>query len=233
MPDHEVWVLVSDGSYLMMNSEIATSVRLGKKLNIVVLDNGGFGCIDRLQRSGGAPRSTTSSLPARGLVLPATPRASAPIRARSRALPSSKQHSPRYGPRAELRSPSSPLTLPRARMPAGRGVMSRSPRYPTAPRSPPPAPPTIWFAPSLTLPSPGCQPDGTSRGPPTNGWFGCSPEDVGEGSVGAGSGLILPGSEPRPKSLHSPIVGSCETALETNSGRYGGKPSFALARPSG
>src|SRR5580700_8439204 len=37
------------------NSEIATSVLLGKKLNIVLLDNGGFGCIDRLQRScGGA-----------------------------------------------------------------------------------------------------------------------------------------------------------------------------------
>ena len=39
----------------MMNSEIATSVTLNKKLIIVVLDNGGFGCIDRLQRScGGA-----------------------------------------------------------------------------------------------------------------------------------------------------------------------------------
>jgi 3D-(3,5/4)-trihydroxycyclohexane-1,2-dione acylhydrolase (decyclizing) len=55
MPEGEVWVLVGDGSYLMMNSEIATSVMLDKKLNIVVLDNGGFGCIDRLQRScGGA-----------------------------------------------------------------------------------------------------------------------------------------------------------------------------------
>ena len=55
VPDREVWVLVGDGSYLMMNSEIATSVMLHKKLNIVVLDNGGFGCIDRLQRScGGA-----------------------------------------------------------------------------------------------------------------------------------------------------------------------------------
>jgi 3D-(3,5/4)-trihydroxycyclohexane-1,2-dione acylhydrolase (decyclizing) len=53
MPEREIWVL--DGSYLMMNSEIATSVMLDKKLNIVVLDNGGFGCIDRLQRScGGA-----------------------------------------------------------------------------------------------------------------------------------------------------------------------------------
>src|SRR5262249_2146693 len=55
VPDREVWVLVGDGSYLMMNSEIATSVMLDKKLNIVVLDNGGFGCIERLQRScGGA-----------------------------------------------------------------------------------------------------------------------------------------------------------------------------------
>ena len=55
MPDREVWALVGDGSYLMINSEIATSVMLGEKLNIVVLDNGGFGCIDRLQRScGGA-----------------------------------------------------------------------------------------------------------------------------------------------------------------------------------
>jgi 3D-(3,5/4)-trihydroxycyclohexane-1,2-dione acylhydrolase (decyclizing) len=55
LPEREVWVLVGDGSYLMMNSEIATSVMLGKKLNIVVLDNGGFGCIDRLQRGcGGA-----------------------------------------------------------------------------------------------------------------------------------------------------------------------------------
>jgi 3D-(3,5/4)-trihydroxycyclohexane-1,2-dione acylhydrolase (decyclizing) len=55
MPDREVCVLVGDGSYLMMNSEIATSVMLDKKLNIIVLDNGGFGCIDRLQRScGGA-----------------------------------------------------------------------------------------------------------------------------------------------------------------------------------
>jgi 3D-(3,5/4)-trihydroxycyclohexane-1,2-dione acylhydrolase (decyclizing) len=55
LPEREVWVLVGDGSYLMMNSEIATSVMLDKKLNIVVLDNGGFGCIERLQRScGGA-----------------------------------------------------------------------------------------------------------------------------------------------------------------------------------
>jgi 3D-(3,5/4)-trihydroxycyclohexane-1,2-dione acylhydrolase (decyclizing) len=50
----QVFVLVGDGSYLMMNSEIATSVMMGLALIIVVLDNRGFGCIDRLQRSLGA-----------------------------------------------------------------------------------------------------------------------------------------------------------------------------------
>jgi 3D-(3,5/4)-trihydroxycyclohexane-1,2-dione acylhydrolase (decyclizing) len=55
-PEREVIVLVGDGSYLMLNSEIATSVMLGIKLTIVVLDNDGFGCIDRLQRAtGGEP----------------------------------------------------------------------------------------------------------------------------------------------------------------------------------
>jgi 3D-(3,5/4)-trihydroxycyclohexane-1,2-dione acylhydrolase (decyclizing) len=56
LPDHEVVVTVGDGSYLMMNSEMATSVMLGKKLIVVVLDNRGFGCITRLQAAtGGAP----------------------------------------------------------------------------------------------------------------------------------------------------------------------------------
>lgn len=55
-PDASVFALLGDGSYLMLNSEIATSIMLGLKLVIVVLDNGGFGCIDRLQRAtGGAP----------------------------------------------------------------------------------------------------------------------------------------------------------------------------------
>jgi 3D-(3,5/4)-trihydroxycyclohexane-1,2-dione acylhydrolase (decyclizing) len=53
-PDCEVIALVGDGSYLMLNSEIATSVMLGIKLIIVLLDNGGFGCIDRLQRAIGS-----------------------------------------------------------------------------------------------------------------------------------------------------------------------------------
>ena len=53
-PDREVIVMVGDGSYLMMNSEIATAVMLGVRLAIVVLDNRGFGCINRLQRATGS-----------------------------------------------------------------------------------------------------------------------------------------------------------------------------------
>ncbi len=52
-PESEVFVLVGDGSYLMLNSEIATSVMLGRKLVIVVLDNRGYGCINRLQQACG------------------------------------------------------------------------------------------------------------------------------------------------------------------------------------
>ncbi|MGC4026013.1 MAG: 3D-(3,5/4)-trihydroxycyclohexane-1,2-dione acylhydrolase (decyclizing) [Mesorhizobium sp.] len=52
-PDTEVVVMIGDGSYLMMNSEIATSVMLGQKLTIVLLDNRGFGCINRLQMATG------------------------------------------------------------------------------------------------------------------------------------------------------------------------------------
>lgn len=56
LPDRRVIVMVGDGSYLMMNSEIVSSVMIGAKLDIVVLDNRGFGCINRLQQAcGGRP----------------------------------------------------------------------------------------------------------------------------------------------------------------------------------
>ena len=55
-PDRDVIVMVGDGSYLMLNSEIATSVMLGHKLIVVILDNRGYGCINRLQQAvGGVP----------------------------------------------------------------------------------------------------------------------------------------------------------------------------------
>jgi 3D-(3,5/4)-trihydroxycyclohexane-1,2-dione acylhydrolase (decyclizing) len=58
-PPRDVYVLVGDGSYLMLNSELATSVALGHRLVVVVLNNRGFGCINRLQRAtGGAAFNT-------------------------------------------------------------------------------------------------------------------------------------------------------------------------------
>jgi len=48
--DREVVVMVGDGSYLMMNSEIVTAVAEGLKLTIVVIDNHGYQCILGLQR---------------------------------------------------------------------------------------------------------------------------------------------------------------------------------------
>ncbi|MEF2072204.1 3D-(3,5/4)-trihydroxycyclohexane-1,2-dione acylhydrolase (decyclizing) [Consotaella aegiceratis] len=53
LPDREICVMVGDGSYMMMNSELATSVMLGIKIIVVLLDNRGFGCINRLQVSCG------------------------------------------------------------------------------------------------------------------------------------------------------------------------------------
>jgi 3D-(3,5/4)-trihydroxycyclohexane-1,2-dione acylhydrolase (decyclizing) len=55
-PGKEVIVMVGDGSYLMMNSELATAVMLGRKLIVVLLDNRGYGCIHRLQRATGGAR---------------------------------------------------------------------------------------------------------------------------------------------------------------------------------
>ncbi|TIV36773.1 MAG: 3D-(3,5/4)-trihydroxycyclohexane-1,2-dione acylhydrolase (decyclizing), partial [Mesorhizobium sp.] len=69
-PDQEVVVMVGDGSYLMMNSEIATSVMLGLKLTIVLLDNRGYGCINRLQMATGGANFNNLLKDARHEVLP-------------------------------------------------------------------------------------------------------------------------------------------------------------------
>ena len=53
-PSREVYVLVGDGSYLMMSQEIVTSIQEGYKLNIVVLYNHGFSSIGGLSRSCGS-----------------------------------------------------------------------------------------------------------------------------------------------------------------------------------
>ncbi|GAK39251.1 3D-(3,5/4)-trihydroxycyclohexane-1,2-dione acylhydrolase (decyclizing) [Paenibacillus urinalis] len=52
-PDREVYALVGDGSYQMLHSELVTSLQEQKKINIILLDNGGFGCINNLQMEHG------------------------------------------------------------------------------------------------------------------------------------------------------------------------------------
>ncbi len=54
-PDRDVVCMLGDGSYMMANSELATACMMGIKITVVITDNRGFGCINRLQRhTGGA-----------------------------------------------------------------------------------------------------------------------------------------------------------------------------------
>lgn len=52
-PDREVYAFCGDGSYLMLHSELVTSIQEGKKINVLLFDNAGFGCINNLQMSNG------------------------------------------------------------------------------------------------------------------------------------------------------------------------------------
>jgi len=52
-PEREVYALVGDGSYLMLHSELATSIQERRKINVVLLDNMAFGCINNLQMGNG------------------------------------------------------------------------------------------------------------------------------------------------------------------------------------
>jgi 3D-(3,5/4)-trihydroxycyclohexane-1,2-dione acylhydrolase (decyclizing) len=53
MPDKEVYAMVGDGSYQMLHSEVVTAMQERKKINILLFDNSGFGCINNLQMSNG------------------------------------------------------------------------------------------------------------------------------------------------------------------------------------
>jgi 3D-(3,5/4)-trihydroxycyclohexane-1,2-dione acylhydrolase (decyclizing) len=53
-PDRDVYALVGDGSYLMLHSELVTSLQEGRKITILLFDNHGFQCIHNLQRSHGS-----------------------------------------------------------------------------------------------------------------------------------------------------------------------------------
>ncbi len=55
-PDKEVYSMVGDASFVMLHSELLTSIQEGLKINVMLFDNNGFGCIDNLQRSQGIPK---------------------------------------------------------------------------------------------------------------------------------------------------------------------------------
>ncbi|SMQ84596.1 3D-(3,5/4)-trihydroxycyclohexane-1,2-dione hydrolase [Bacillus sp. OV166] len=52
-PDKEVYAMTGDGSYLMLHTELVTSLQEGKKINVILFDNSGFGCINNLQMGNG------------------------------------------------------------------------------------------------------------------------------------------------------------------------------------
>ncbi len=55
-PDRDVICMIGDGSYMLANSELATAAMLGLKITLVLTDNRGYACINRLQKAtGGAP----------------------------------------------------------------------------------------------------------------------------------------------------------------------------------
>lgn len=49
----EVYAMVGDGSYQMLHSELVTSLQENKKINVLLFDNSGFGCINNLQMGNG------------------------------------------------------------------------------------------------------------------------------------------------------------------------------------
>jgi 3D-(3,5/4)-trihydroxycyclohexane-1,2-dione acylhydrolase (decyclizing) len=54
-PSREVYAMCGDGSYVMLHSELFTSIQEGQKINVLLFDNNGFQCIDNLQVSQGTP----------------------------------------------------------------------------------------------------------------------------------------------------------------------------------
>lgn len=53
-PDQEVYSFVGDGSFLMLHSELITAIQYNQKINILLFDNSGFGCINNLQMGHGS-----------------------------------------------------------------------------------------------------------------------------------------------------------------------------------
>ena len=100
LPDRDVICWTGDGSYLMMNSDIYSTVMTGHKVIFIVCDNGGFAVINRLQVNTGGEefnnllRSSRQPASRPGWTSPNTPRQWAPSPPRSTPSPGSRRPLP-------------------------------------------------------------------------------------------------------------------------------------------
>lgn len=60
-PQRDVWTVVGDGTWQMLHSEFLTALQENVKINVVVIDNQGFGCIENLQNGQGIPTFCTKT----------------------------------------------------------------------------------------------------------------------------------------------------------------------------
>ena len=52
-PEREVYAVLGDGSFLMLHTELVTALQYKQKINVMLFDNSGYGCINNLQMSNG------------------------------------------------------------------------------------------------------------------------------------------------------------------------------------
>lgn len=65
----EVYALVGDGSFLMLHTELITALQYNYKINIILFDNSGFGCINNLQMDNGSDSFCTEFTDVKGDIL--------------------------------------------------------------------------------------------------------------------------------------------------------------------
>lgn len=68
-PSQEVYALVGDGSFLMLHTELVTALQYGNKINVVLFDNSGYGCINNLQISHGGKSFLTEQTTNKGEIM--------------------------------------------------------------------------------------------------------------------------------------------------------------------
>ncbi|MBB6448773.1 3D-(3,5/4)-trihydroxycyclohexane-1,2-dione acylhydrolase (decyclizing) [Geomicrobium halophilum] len=68
-PDKEVYSMVGDGSFLMLHSEMITALQYNHKINIILFDNSGYGCINNLQMGHGSDSYCTEFTKTDGSIL--------------------------------------------------------------------------------------------------------------------------------------------------------------------